>query len=80
MMKREEIDELFRRLLSGVAAPVDGRQDAIDQSRQLLAAFNKIEDPSLRQELVLLIEIISQMPEVLERKRERWVNARRKVH
>jgi hypothetical protein len=68
-VKHEEVDEFFRRLLAGAAAPVERQNDAIDQSRQLMAAFNKISDPRLRQELVVLIEIVSKMPEVLTRRR-----------
>ncbi len=68
-IKHEEVDEFFRRLLAGVGAPVENKPDAIDQSRQLVAAFNRINDPHLRQELVVLIEIVSKMPEVLQRRR-----------
>ncbi len=67
-VKHEEVDEFFRRLLAG-AAPLDKKQDAIDQSRQLVAAFNRIADPRLRQELVVLMEIVAKMPEVIYRKR-----------
>ncbi len=72
MIECEEIDELFRCLLAGVAHPVDERRTRLDQSRQLLSAFNGIEDTQLRQELVLLIEIVSKMPEILERKKDGW--------
>jgi hypothetical protein len=71
MFKLDEIDELFRCLLSDIPATTDSRKDGVEQSQQLLSAFNKIEDPRLRRELVLLIEILSQMPEVLQRRRER---------
>ncbi len=73
MVKHEEVDEFFRRLLAGVPAPTNRRQDSVDQSRQLLSAFNKIRDPRLRQELLILIEIVSQMPELIQGKGERWV-------
>jgi hypothetical protein len=72
MINREQIDELFRYLLAGVAVPRDDRQARVDQSKQLLCAFNRIEDADLRQELLVLIEIVSQMPEVLQSKRESW--------
>ncbi len=72
MINREQIDELFRFLLAGVAAPKDDRQVRLDQSRQLLSAFSRIDDAELRQELVVLMEIVSQMPEVLQRKRDEW--------
>ncbi len=76
MINREEIDELFRCLLAGIAAPVDDRQLHIEQSRQLLQAFDRINDPELRQELILLIEIVSKMPEVLHRNRDSWGKAK----
>jgi hypothetical protein len=68
-VKHEEVDEFFRRLLAGAAAPLDKKPDAIDQSRQLIAAFNRIADPRLRQELVVLMEIVAKMPELLHRRR-----------
>jgi D-mannonate dehydratase len=76
MINREQIDELFRYLLAGVATPRDDRQAKIDQSRQLLSAFSRIDDAELRQELVVLMEIVSQMPEVLQRKRDSWGKAK----
>jgi len=69
MINREEIDELFRCLLAGAGAPVDDRQKRFEQSQQLLAAFDRINDPELRQELIVLIEIVSKMPEILPRMR-----------
>ena len=80
MVTHDEVDEFFRRLLAGVPAPLDPKSDSIDQTRQLLSAFNKISDPRLRQELLVLIEIVSEKPELLQRKREtkreRWVKGR----
>ncbi len=80
MVTHEEVDEFFRRLLAGVAqterkqpAQPERKQETPDQSRQLLTAFSKIRDPRLRQELLILIEIVSQMPELLQNKGERWV-------
>jgi hypothetical protein len=70
MINREKIDDLFRFLLAGVSAPADDRQVRVDQSRQLLSAFNRINDSQLRQELLVLIEIVSDMPELLQRKRD----------
>ena len=72
MIERNEMDELFRCLLAGVAHPVAERQTRLEQSRQLLSAFNGIQDTQLGQELLVLIEIVSKMPEVLERKRDSW--------
>jgi len=72
MINREQIDELFRYLLAGVSAPRDDRQARMDQSRQILSAFNRIDDAELRQELVVLMEIVAKMPEVLHRRRDRW--------
>lgn len=71
MVTHEEVDEFFRRLLAGI--PAERKSDPFDQSRQLLSAFNKIRDPRLRQELLILIEIISRKPELLQGKRGRWV-------
>ena len=71
MVTHEEIDEFFRRLPAAAAAPAAGKQKSPDQSRQLLSAFNKITDPRLRRELLTLIEIVSQMPEVLQRGSDR---------
>ncbi len=70
-VKHEEVDEFFRRLLAGAAGGpgVEKQHDAIDQSRQLMSAFNKITDPRLRQELVVLMEIVAKMPELLHRRR-----------
>jgi hypothetical protein len=72
MINREKVDDLFRYLLAGVSTPVDERQVRMDQSRQLLSAFNRIDDSKLRQELLVLIEIVSNMPELLQRNREGW--------
>ncbi|MGO9486063.1 MAG: hypothetical protein ACLPX9_16015 [Rhodomicrobium sp.] len=69
MISSEEIDELFRCLLSGIAAPADDRQLRFDQSRQLLLAFERIGDCELRQELIVLIEIVSKMPDALRKNR-----------
>ncbi len=71
MVTNEEVDEFFRRLLAGI--PADRKVDLSDQSKQLLSAFNRIRDPRLRQELLILIEIVSQKPELLQGKSERWV-------
>jgi hypothetical protein len=70
MVTHEEVDEFFRRLLAGISA--ERRPDVLDQSKQLLSAFNRIRDPRLRQELLILVEIISQRPELLQSKHERW--------
>jgi len=70
MVTHEEVDEFFRRLLAGISA--ERRPDVLDQSKQLLSAFNRIRDPRLRQELLILVEIISQKPELLQGKHERW--------
>jgi hypothetical protein len=69
MINSEELDELFRCLLAGVAAPADDVQVRYDQSRQLLLAFDRIRDSNLRQELIVLIEIVSKMPEGLRQTR-----------
>ena len=71
MINTEELDELFRCLLAGVAAPKDDRQVRFEQSQQLLQAFDRIDDSELRQELIVLIEIVSKMPEALHRKGRR---------
>jgi hypothetical protein len=72
MVTHEEVDEFFRRLLAGIPARGDRKPDPVDQSKQLLSAFSKIRDPRLRQEILVLIEIISQKPDLLQVKRERW--------
>ena len=72
MVTHEEVDEFFRRLLAGIPARAERKPDPFDQSKQLLSAFNKISDPRLRQELLVLIEVASQKPELLQAKRERW--------
>jgi hypothetical protein len=71
MFKCDEMDDLFRCLLSDVSSTADSRQSRAEQSQQLLSAFNRIEDPKLRRELVLLIEIVSQMPEGSQQGRPR---------
>ncbi len=76
MINREKIDDLFRYLLAGVSVPTDDRQMRIDQSRQLIMAFDRINDSELRQELILLIEIVSKMPEVMRLTRENWAAAK----
>ncbi len=75
MVTHEEVDEFFRRLLAGVSAREERKKVSIDQSKQLLTAFSKIRDPRLRQELLILIEIVSQMPELLQNNRKGWVQA-----
>jgi hypothetical protein len=72
MVTHDEVDEFFRRLLAGIPARADRKPDPDDQSKQLLSAFNRIRDPRLRQELLVLIEIVSQKPELLQVKGERW--------
>ena len=67
MVTHEEVDEFFRRLLAGVSTPLDRKTDFIDQTKQLLSAFNKIRDPRFRQELLVLIEIVSEKPELLQK-------------
>ncbi len=67
MVTHEEVDEFFRRLLSGIPASAERKPDPFDQTEQLLSAFNKISDPRLRQDLLILIEIVSQRPELLQR-------------
>jgi hypothetical protein len=71
MINGEELDELFRCLLAGVRAPADDVQLRYDQSRQLLLAFDKIRDGNLRQELIVLMEIVSKMPDVLHQNRNK---------
>ncbi len=65
MINSEELDELFRCLLAGVTVPKDERQVRFEQAQQLVQAFDRIGDSELRQELILLIEIVSKMPEAL---------------
>lgn len=72
MTTRDEVDELFRCLLAGITSRQEIQRSVPEQARQLLAAFSKIEDPRIRQELIVLVEIVSQMPEVLQRKKQRW--------
>ncbi len=68
MINSEELDALFRCLLAGVAKPRDDRQVRFEQSQQLMQAFDSIDDSEVRQELILLIEIVAKMPEALHRK------------
>ncbi|HZV20234.1 MAG TPA: hypothetical protein VE986_01675 [Hyphomicrobiales bacterium] len=72
MTTRDDVDELFRCLLAGIASKQEVQRSVPDQSRQLLSAFSKIDDPSLRQEVVLLVEIVANMPETLKRRKQRW--------
>ena len=71
MINSEELDELFRCLLAGVVKPRDDRQVRFEQSQQLMQAFESIDDCEIRQELILLIEIVSKMPEALHQGRRR---------
>lgn len=71
MINGEELDELFRCLLAGVRNPADDAQLRYDQSRQLLLAFDKIRDANLRQELLVLMEIVSKMPDMLRQNRNK---------
>ncbi|MFY9641603.1 MAG: hypothetical protein WCD20_06895 [Rhodomicrobium sp.] len=71
MINSEELDELFRCLLAGVGAPKDDRQVRFEQSQQLVQAFDRISDSGIRQELILLIEIVSKMPEALHQQGSR---------
>lgn len=72
MVTNEEVDEFFRRLLAGIKP--EPKPVLLDQSKQLLSAFNRIKDQRLRQDLLILIEIVSQQPELLQTSRERWPN------
>lgn len=74
MISSEEIDDLFRCLLAGVAKPAEDQQLRMEQSRQLIHAFDRIEDSELRQELIVLIEIVSKMPDALRRKSRKLRN------
>jgi len=74
MMKHEDMDELFRSLLDGVGTTVDAKSRAVDQSRQLVTAFSRIEDHNVRQELLLLIELVSRMPKVLSTRQDRFAH------
>ncbi len=65
MINGEELDELFRYLLAGVATPKDELQVRFEQSQQLMQAFDSIDDSELRQELIVLIEILSKMPKAM---------------
>jgi hypothetical protein len=67
MIDGKELDDLFRCLLAGVRTPADDVKHRYEQSRQLLLAFDKISDSELRQELIVLIEIVSKMPEALRK-------------
>ena len=71
MINSEELDKLFRCLFAGVAKPRDDRQVRFEQSQRLMQAFESIDDSETRQELILLIEIVSKMPEALHQKRRR---------
>ncbi len=73
MVERNDIDDIFRCLLSDISARVDSPQRRYDESCKLLSAFHAIQDCRLRQELVTLIEIISQMPDALQDLRSRSV-------
>ncbi|MBT3070239.1 hypothetical protein KKP04_05075 [Rhodomicrobium sp. Az07] len=68
---KQDMDELFRSLLDGVGTTVDSKNCAVDQSRQLVTAFSRIEDYNVRQELLLLIELVSRMPRSLTTRQDR---------
>ena len=92
MVKHKEVDEFFRRLRPPAHAntvlpanasplPAERKSYASLECRQLLSAFNKIEDPRLRQELLVLIEIVAKMPGFLPSRGDRWLEGRlAKVH
>jgi hypothetical protein len=69
MTDGKELDELFRCLLAGVRTPADDAKHRYEQSRQLLLAFDRIGDCELRQELIVLMEIVSKMPDALRKNR-----------
>ncbi|ADP71462.1 hypothetical protein Rvan_2237 [Rhodomicrobium vannielii ATCC 17100] len=69
---KQDMDELFRSLLDGVGTTVDTKNGAVEQSRQLVTAFSRIEDHNVRQELLLLIELVSRMPKVLTTRQDRF--------
>ncbi|MFT4078080.1 hypothetical protein [Rhodomicrobium lacus] len=69
---KQDMDELFRSLLDGVGTTVDTKNGAVEQSRQLVTAFSRIEDHHVRQELLLLIELVSRMPKVLTTRQDRF--------
>lgn len=68
MLKREEMDDLFRYLFAGLPARTE--QSGAPQSQQLLSAFDRIDDHRLRRELVLLVELIAKMPGFLDRRND----------
>jgi hypothetical protein len=69
---KQDMDELFRSLLDGVGTTVDTKNGTVEQSRQLITAFSRIEDHNVRQELLLLIELVSRMPKVLTTRQDRF--------
>jgi hypothetical protein len=71
MIDGKELDELFRCLLAGVRTPADDVKHRYEQSRQLLLAFDRIGDCELRQELIVLMEIVSKMPDALRKTRNK---------
>ncbi|MBJ7535452.1 hypothetical protein JDN40_15185 [Rhodomicrobium vannielii ATCC 17100] len=72
---KQDMDELFRSLLDGVGTTVDTKNGTVEQSRQLVTAFSRIEDHNVRQELLLLIELVSRMPKVLTTRQDRFSHA-----
>ncbi len=72
MFKLNEVDELFRCLLAGIKSPAENLRSGPEQSRQALCAFNRIEDPSLKRELVLLMELASRMPGMMQTRTDGW--------
>ncbi len=67
--RNQQVDDIFRCLLSNIEACQDTPQRRY-QEFQLLSAFNSIQDSKLRQELVTLIEIVALMPETMRHFRE----------
>ena len=91
MVKHKEVDEFFRRLRppahantvlpANASLPAERKSHASLECRQLLSAFNKIEDPRLRQELLVLIEIVAKMPGFLPSRGDCWLKGSlAKVH
>jgi hypothetical protein len=72
MFKFNEVDELFRCLLSGIKSPPETRRSGPEQCRQALSAFNRIEDQTVRQELMLLMELASLMPGMSQTRTDGW--------
>jgi hypothetical protein len=65
MIDRRDLEKWAKRLTEAERKVATHASRVHQQPQDLLAAFNKISNPVLREQLVILIEIVAERPELL---------------